>query len=259
MKRFVSMLFVIIGCIALTGCSFNKEEKLSLKEKIGKSYEYYDNIKCNDIDNIIDLDFAGFVTKNRAYELNIDKVYSNEENCKEVPIENLDDEIILGSGWNIVYTKKYAYSIGKNMRKGVYKNNEYTLFSQLGTNVIYHNSKVKSGYYIVSVDNKIKMIKTISREEENNISKTIDINYNFDDDEQVLSISEYFIKTNKAFYKVKNYKENKEECEKYADVNCKYGFKITKDKTLTNNYNDILFAGYYIIDKDHNVYYYKKS
>ena len=50
----------------------------------------------------------------------------------------------------------------------------------------------------------------------------------------------------------------KKECEKYADISCKYGFKIGKDKVLTNNYDDILFAGYYIIDKDHNVYYYKK-
>ena len=61
-----------------------------------------------------------------------------------------------------------------------------------------------------------------------------------------------------AYYKIKKYVENKKECEKYADISCKYGFKIGKDKVLTNNYDDILFAGYYIIDKDHNVYYYKK-
>lgn len=101
------------------------------------------------------------------------------------------------------------------------------------------------------------MIKTTGNGEKISIKNIIDVDTNFSSDEQVISISEYFIRTNKAFYKIKKYKENKEECEKYVDISCEYGFKINKDKTLTNNYNNILFAGFYIIDKDNNVYKYK--
>lgn len=258
MKKYVNLLFIIVSCIILTGCGSTKEKVLSTKEQISKSYKYYDTIKCSDIDNIIDLNFGGFVTKNKAYELNVEQVYSNEENCKEVPINNLDDYIIMGSGQSFAYTKKYIYGIGKNMQKVTNDNREYALFSTLGNNIIYHSSNATNGYYIVSVDNNIKMIKISGGEGELSINKIIDVDTNFSSDEQVLFISEYFIKTNKSYYKIKKYKENKEECEKYADISCKYGFKIVKDKVLTDNYNDVLFAGYYIIDKDHNVYYYKK-
>ena len=258
MKRYVSLLFIVMGFIILTGCNSDKEKELLLKEKISKSYEYYDTIKCSDIDNVVDLNFGGFVTKDNAYELNVEQVYSNEENCKEVPINNLDDDIIMGSGQSFAYTKKYIYGIGKSMQKVTNDNREYALFSTLGDNIIYHSSNATNGYYIVSVDNNIKMIKINGGEGELSIKKTIDVNTDFSPDEQVIFISEYFIKTNKAYYKIKKYVENKKECEKYADISCKYGFKIGKDKVLTNNYDDILFAGYYIIDKDHNVYYYKK-
>lgn len=108
-----------------------KRKELSTKEQISKTYEYYSNIKCSDIDNVIDLNFGGFVTKNKAYELNIEQVYSNEQNCKEVPIENLDDDIIIGSGQSIAYTRKNSYGIGKGMQKITNNNKEYTLFSTL--------------------------------------------------------------------------------------------------------------------------------
>lgn len=253
----ITIFGLLFICIILTGCRNDKEKELSTKEQINKTYEYYSNIKCSDIDNVIDLDFGGFVTKNKAYELNIEQVYSNEQNCKEVPIDNLDDDIIMGSGQSIAYTRKNSYGIGKGMRKITNNNKEYALFSTLGNNVLYHDSNATNGYYIASVDNNIKMIKTTGNEEKISIKNIIDVYTNFSSDEQVISISEYFIKTNKAFYKIKKYKENKEECEKYADISCKYGFKINKDKTLTNNYDNILFAGFYIIDKDHNVYKYK--
>ena len=257
MKNRILIVFGLFICIILTGCETINKKELSTKERISKSYEYYSNIKCNEIDNVIDLDFGGFVTKNKAYELNIEQVYSNEENCKEIPINNLDGEIIMGSGQSMVHTKKSIYGIGKNFRKVTYDNREYALFSTLGNNVLYHSSNFTNGYYIVSVDNKVKMIKTSVTEEKINIYKTIDINDEFESDEKIQSISEYFIKTNKAYYKVKKYKENKKECEKYADVSCKYNFKIVKDEVLTENYNDILFAGIYIVDKDHNIYKYK--
>lgn len=251
------ILFVILLLIVLTGCSRTESNKLTLKEKISKSYEYYSNIKCSNIDNVIDLNFGGFVTKNKAYELDVEQLYSNGENCKEVSINNLDDEIIMGSGQSIAYTKKFAYGIGKNYQKVIYSNKEYPLFSTLGNMILYHSSNYTNGYYIVSIDNKIKMIKTIGNEEEITIKNIIDVDTDFSSDEQVLSISEYFIKTNKAYYKIIKYKENKEECEKYADIRCKYNYKISKDKVLTSNYNDILFAGFYIVDKDHNIYKYK--
>lgn len=256
MNKKITLTLLILLLIPFAGCSKSDNSELPLKEKISKKYEYYNTIKCSDIDNVIDLDFSGFVTKDRAYELNMEQLYSNDENCKEIPINNLNDVIIAGGG-KFAYTKNNKYGIGKGIIKEVYVNEAYRLFDTLGENVIFHDSRVKVGYYTVSVDNKIKMIKTDNIEEGISISKTIDIEDKFESDEQVISISEYFIKTNKAYYKVQKYKENKEECEKYADVSCKYSFKIIKDDILTDNYDDILFAGFYIIDKDHNVYKYK--
>ena len=249
-KQLLSLL-LLIGILIITGC---KTKEIPTKDRISKTYQYYNNIKCQDINNIIDLDFGGFVTKNKAFELNIEKLYSNDTNCKEVTIDNLDSELIRGSGRSIVYTKGKQYGIGKNFQKNVSENNEYKLFSTLGNQIIYNYSTSLKGYYTVSVDNKIKMIKPSGGDGPQSIKNQIDLKDSFASDEEVLTISDNFIKTNKGYYKVKAYKENKKECEKYIDIKCKYGFKIEKEKTLTDNYKDILFAGYYIIDKDYNVY-----
>lgn len=256
MKKKVFLgLFVSLALVTIVGCESINKKSLTIKERIGKSYEYYATIKCAYLDDgIVDLSYDGFVTKNKAYELSVDKIYSNETNCKEVPINDLDGDIINGSGGAYVYTKKYQYGVGKRVQKEIYDNRNYALLSTLGNDIIYGTCGINGGYEIASIDNEIKMIKIASTEENSRIKRIIDVDDNFSLDEEVLTISGPFIKTNKAYYKVKRYIENKDECKKYADVSCKYGYKINKDKELTDNYNDILFAGIYIIDKDYNVY-----
>ena len=112
------------------------------------------------------------------------------------------------------------------------------------------------GYTILSVDNKIRLYKenydidSGTRKEE---YKNVDYDFK---DETIKSIINNYIKTDKAFYKIKRYKTNKEECDKYVDIKCKYDYKVNKEKLLSENYNEIkAINNIYIIDKNGNVYY----
>ena len=59
------------------------------------------------------------------------------------------------------------------------------------------------------------------------------------------SNSNFFIKTDKAFYEYKEEQivTNQEECEKYADIKCNYEkrIQITRNEKLAKHYNDIKF------------------
>ncbi len=263
MKRILNLLTIMAMAIILTGCNKDNKE-LSLKEALSKKYDFYKQIKCSAMkDEIVDLNWGIFATKDKVYELSFDKIYSNEENCKEIPIENLDGEIIGSNGAISVLTKTTEYVFSRNMGKGAYPHKYYSFFSALGNEVLFHETSFKKNPYLLSVDNKIKLVRVNTAEDIGGVNleivKTIDLNYTFDDNEKVEKLSNRFIKTNKAYYMVKQVKSNKKECEKYADVPCKYAYTITKADVLTTNYNKILYAGDYIIDKDYNVYFYKKQ
>lgn len=94
------------------------------------------------------------------------------------------------------------------------------------------------------------------------------------DKEEILSLyNDKYIKTNKAYYYATKYKTNKSECEKYADVECEYSYKIVNDKILTKYYNNIKYITTggansdwtdsptdltIIVFNDNNIYIYKK-
>ena len=254
-KKYLLMLLVLFMTL---GCNNRNNKELTLKEKISMKYDYYKRISCTTItDDIMDMQSDLIVTKHNAFEINFDRIFSNNENCKEIEIPNLDSEIILAGGWGVI-TKNYKYGIGKHNYK--LDNYDYKYFSELGNNIIYHDSSWTKGYTFVSIDNEFKLIKLTYGEDGNMFVNPREkkIEYDFKD-EIIINISDRFIKTDKAFYVIKKYITNKNDCEKYADIECKYDYKIEKDDVLTENYNDILYAGNeYIIDKNYDVYYYKK-
>ena len=115
--------------------------------------------------------------------------------------------------------------------------------------------KKYSGF--VSTDNKIQAFK-VKYDCVNECTETIsykDVTSSFEDDENVLLILRDIVKTNKAFYRIKSYKTNKEECDKYADVKCVYAFKLVKDDFFSDNYQYIkLYTGFSAIDIYNNYY-----
>lgn len=266
MKNRVIILISIILVICLfIFFNINKQNKKqnSTEDKINNNFkqkhEYITTIDCPALkEEIIGFDYDYIVTKNKVYQYNVEKLFSNDKNCKEIPIENLNSEIVYYKA-NALETKDSEY-IYDDKNKKFYKSTNgqliHTKFNHLGNNVIVSVTSSIRGYTILSVDNKIRLYKEnydidsgTSKEEYKNID------YDFKD-ETIKSIINNYIKTDKAFYKVKRYKTNKEECDKYVDIKCKYDYKVNKEKLLSENYNEIkAINNIYIIDKNGNVYY----
>ena len=267
--------------MGLVGCS--KKEK-TLKEIISKKHNFVNQIKCDVKEDIIYLGYESMITKNNYYEFNTKKIFSNEQNCKvktdifsnidsydgygyaiDEKLKSIKDmesfgEIVSGYSRNIC-SKEYCLSMWGRDNYGISYNKTSELLAVLGDDVIYSEPPTTS-YTFVSVDNKIKRIKLKEEREFTDysvnykyaIDKIKDVETNFENDEKVISINQYYVKTDRAYYRIKKYTSNKEECEKYADVKCKKDYKIVKDEALSDNYEDIIFAGELILDKDNNLY-----
>ena len=119
MKKKILYLFIFILVLGLVGCG--KKEK-TLKEKINEKHTFIKQVKCELDEDIVDLSKGGsiernkIITKNKVYTLNLKRIFSNEQNCKEVKIDELDDELIRFNGPRIISTKKYDYTYDENVK-----------------------------------------------------------------------------------------------------------------------------------------------
>lgn len=280
MKRKI-IIFILCGIMLLgiCGCNNKLNEQNTNKSKdikyvLSQKYRYLNTIKCEALNEVVvAIDGNHIVTKNKIYELNMNKLFSNEKNCKEIKILDLDSEIITFN-INKIETKNKIYKYDEN--KKAYTScdslsNGYTycygeskykaFFSFLGKDIMYSDEEalLSTGMKMVSIDNKIKLYKlySVNNDDGSNTEKIkyIEIENQLPNDEMVKKIDGNIIKTNKAYYQLKKYKTNKEQCEKYADIKCQYSYKLEKNKILTENYNNIKYVNtYYIIDKNNNVY-----
>ena len=253
----IVLVLIIIGAIILRVYLVNEkgnensQEKEnteeSMKDTLSKEFSYISTLTCSALDNATGINANYIFVDNEIYEYNRNKLYSNNENCKFY--QSLDSTIMTYEGSQI-QTKEgdyISYTRDSNFKRSDNYSYYQKYFKTLGDNVMYTNR----GNMIVSIDNQIKLYKI-----DNDIISYQDIEYHFDEDEYVIYVSDV-IKTNKAFYKVKRYKTNKEECDKYVDVACIYEYKLEKIENLTKYYNDIKIAmNNFLIDKENNIYLY---
>ena len=258
----IVLVLIIIGAIILRVYLVNEkgnensQEKEnteeSMKDTLSKEFDYISSLTCSALDNATGINANYIFVDNEIYEYNRTKLYSNNENCKFY--QSLDSTIMTYDT-NQIQTKE-GYYIRYTQEGGFRKRNDsysyyQKYFKTLGDNVMYTNTFTNNGNAIISIDNQIRLYKI-----DNQAISYQDIEYNFDEDEYVIYVSDV-IKTNKAFYKVKRYKTNKEECDKYVDVACIYEYKLEKIENLTKYYNDIKIAmNNFLIDKENNIYFY---
>ena len=285
MKKTLLISFCLLSLFCISGCSKGKQKEVSeasIKKVISEKYNNNNtNLICDELDNAIafNYDFSYFATKDKVYKLSKGKMFSNDTNCKEVEIEDLDSEIIGFNQVNQFETKEQVYSYTKPVKKFThyyydsngtknlyghnYGDSTYKKLSKVLDNISFYSNynQLKEADGIVITNDALKVFKIVY---ENTVEANVenfkfkDIKYVLDGDEKILFIQDNIIKTDKAYYEVKAYKSNKEECEKYADIKCKYEYKLVKDEFLTKNYDFIKFASKYnIIDINNN--YYTKS
>ncbi len=278
------ILFIIVCLLLVCGCSSKEITEKSFQKEVLKKYPSGaiggdgKELVCDALDDVVIFrnDLKQFATKDKIYKLNVKKVYSNNQNCKEIEVIDRDSEFMgyfinayFEQGFETkesryskdtvqeLYTPYSLYSTsGTQYRFGDSSYKQW--FSSLGEKIIYsyYNKKNYNGF--VSADNKIKAFQVDSVFGSNGAEETIsyiDVDSSLEEDETVLMILRDVLKTDKAFYRIKPYKTNKEECDKYADIKCIYGFKLVKEEFLSKYYPYIKYAdGDNIIDINNHYY-----
>lgn len=227
-----NFLLVIILVLFITGCGKNSTEK-----------EYTKTISCSAL-NSSEVKFIDsgktfmFVTSdNKIYELNLDKKYSKtDENCEEFVKTSHQ---LKGISGNFLYDENNDLVDVRNYGKNANIDDRWSKISQFGDVYDYNYDVMTSSIYL-------KDSVYYLRENNNKI------NFSLEDDEYIKTYydiwGDSFIKTNKAIYQLKKKKTNKEECEKYADVKCKYEYTFEKNDIFSQYLNDIV-----MISLDQNV------
>ena len=250
-----SLLFIVILCTACNGNVTRdiRHDGYSVSTKFicdtfypsDKKDTLYGKVKYLTSNKIIDNN--GYI-----YELSLEQVYSNKQNCKKASTDIIvkaiyDDKIIKGND------NKYYYLEGSN-NVASYSliqetDNSYELYSILlkdddvvkvitadGSKGIYYILKTDGNIYSYTItkanyNSPLKVVsKTIAYDSGDYGSKIIDFNYSGES-------STTYLKTEVGYYRMKAI--NYDSCSKYADVNCIYN--LEEDEIL-NKYKDRIIA-----------------
>ena len=239
MKKKISLICLCsIFLLGICGCNNNENNN---------GNELIRVLKCNVLNNIkYSFDNYFITNDNDLYVLNINQLYSNNENCKKI---NNDEKIIKLMSAREKANNYYKYFVLDD-KGNIYNinNNELTLYTD-----------IKNENYDVPVfetfqdDNIVSQYLYFALKKDGNLYWYEEIFQRQDKNKLVLLkkydneiILEYsliniqqgyigYIKTDKAFYTTKAI--NQEQCEKYADVECQY--EIVKNEKLTDIYDDI--------------------
>lgn len=271
MKKKMICLFVLL---ILTGCNLKtpvSNEKNNDNSFTGLNGFQKININCKPISNIIDFSIYNnlFITSDgKLYEISFDKVFSNETNCDLIESDKKFIRFIKGG--ILDSEDEIYYYESENRVLQSYNSDSIIMPNQLHAssvpksnykNIIYSDEDFKYGenqMFYFYYDNVTKKIYNYS-------SDLYKINeeplFSLDEDENIEYITYSGIKTNKAFYSYGRKAENKNECEKYADVKCIYknGFYKIDDNNFIKQYQHIKFVqyiedSYFILDENNNLY-----
>ena len=193
------------------------------------------------------------------YELSLNQEYSNQTNCKksefsEQVVAILDNRIAKAKDNQLYYlagssnTTPYSLVTAIDSSYGIYS----LLFQDSTIRKVVTVDQGNGVYYALKTDGNIYQL-VISRQSPQSNYQLVssEIVYSKDTYGKILdfnfsnqSPSITYIRTEKKLYRMQ--KTNAEECEKYADVECKYSLK--EDETLTEYQDKILgYNGSFLI------------
>lgn len=266
MLKKVSML-MLCGVILLgvCGCGNSEEKQTNNGDKDAKQKEELTSVgtltKLEE--NIILVNSNFLVTdNNNIYAVSFDKLFSNDSNYKKLGTdENIKGIDVDDWGYFHILNNKQR-TMTCSMEKNCFQLGNSNSAKLANTIELLNGSSL--GDYLYVTDNKLFYSKNVYLDLEG-VKPKNDILVDNDSmgNEKIIAIykgqNNYFVKTDKAFYRFKENKiaTNKEECEKYADISCtyEYEYKITKENTLTEHYKDIKYiANDKMIFNDNKVY-----
>lgn len=217
------------------------------------------NIICDELTNAKYFSENLMYTKdNRLFAINMDSLYSNNQNCIYI------GTAIYGNENNNIGEVKGIIGntfVDNNKKRYMVNSLEIQTSGELGYNYNtwyygYKNSDWTE--HGISYDGNNYYLTRY------NEAGTI-INDTFDENEEILSINNGIVKTNKKYYSLYSQITNQEQCNKYADVSCIYEYSFKEMHDLSYYYDEIVTvsrkAGRYIdvIDNEGNLYSYYDS
>lgn len=259
----IGLAFLLIGC----GVNENTTEKLNDKDfaKALKAKQFGDieeSFICSDAyKEGVKYFYTNFIVLNNGeiYDINRGKLFSNDENCRKnesgLRIDRiLNDEYLFDVNGEVYHFDRYDDNFvfdkieKENDKEIIIKNYEGILFS----------INTKDGYYVLRDDGSI-YLETYEYDYSTKTLKVLNQTKLYDKDEFSGDVKNMFIVneekivlvTDKAVYKT--VASNKEDCEKYVDVECNY--KMEKDEFLSNNIDKIIYLDYSNLYANNTVYY----
>ena len=235
------VLLVLLILFMLCGCgkeaSNDGEDKL-YDDYIGMEYIEKYELKCEELKDSKYMSFEIFTTNDgKVYQYGRDKLFSNDQNCRQFD-EKLD------TGWSgpvtigeIVGLRNTELIDSKmNQIEARIDENKLAVMGEY----IYYLTGAKEWHFtsenILTRDND-KMYLVEFQEGK------VEIKNSLPTDEKIISVNGDLIKTDKGYYSLKNKKLNREECEKYDDVECELEYYIIPNE-LANKLSDKIYNAY---------------
>lgn len=265
MKKKISML-VLCGVMLLGLCGCGKKDITQKND----SKDTNQNEKLTSVgtltnleENIVLVNNSFLVTDNNIYVVSFDKLFSNDSNYKKLGTDNniigidMDD----WGYFHILNDKQRIMTCSMENNCSGLSNG-----AKLVNHISLLNGSSLTGKFLYISDGKLyfatKGLYLDSEGHNQSNAILIDTTDSIGNEKVVaiyLSNNKYYLKTDKAFYRFKENKvaTNKEECEKYVDIECNYEYQygITKENTLTEHYKDIKYiANDKIVFNDNKVY-----
>lgn len=254
MLKKISML-VLCGIVlfGVCGCDNSKKEITNKNDSKGTTLNeeltYVGTLTSLEEKNIILSNGNFLVADNGIYAVSFDKLFSNDSNYKKMEINNNDIVGIENADWgNFSFLNSKEQILSCSLQNNCSQLSNGNSAKLANTIELLNGSSF--GDYLYITDNKLFYSKNVYLDLEG-VKPKDDILVDNDSmgNEKVVAIykgqNNYFVKTDKAFYRFKENKitTNKEECEKYADIECKYEYeyKIIKDEKLTKHFQDIKY------------------
>jgi hypothetical protein len=242
MKKKLIVLFLLL--IVITGCSNNKSIESNNNTKkvddyIGINYKSKHEIKCEEMKNAKLMSESLFVTTDgKVYHYGFDNLYSNEQNCKK-----FDDELDTSWSGPVTISDIVGLRNGELIDSKMHQITTSIDTNKMGVRGSYNHrvENIKEWYFslpgfIIRENDKMYALS----EYDNNKQE---IKNSLPSSEKIISVNGGVIKTDKGYYLLRANITNKNECEKYDDVECKVEYFIESSDVL-NKLDDKIFIAY---------------
>ena len=258
----IVLVLIIIGAIILRVFLMNENENNQENENNDEitKLDYVTTLVGLENEDVILTDLKYVITSDNIYTVTFKNLYSNDTNYKnlEFPKKVLGIQLFedLAEWYQFLDNEKNIY----------FANDPEDLQNAVASDTVDYDYTLVNNELYTNNNNQVFFAAYNGMWEDTTYENGILVeNNNIPSNEKILAIykssNKYYLKTDKAFYKFNKKKvaTNKEECEKYVDVECNYEYvyEIVKEDYLTKHYKDIkyLIKGYLVL-QNNEVYLY---